>query len=247
MRSLARLVTAVLVTSLAAAGCAAPGPSATDAPPPPTSTVAPTDPPATPAPTATPSAEPTGPLSLVDGDLPAGSYLSSSMGLDISFDLGPGWQGFADIPDVGFALLRPEVEGGVTVTHFGGEVFSEACSSAATVPLETSAEAFVAWLATHPELRADEPAETTLGGHPAIQIDLTSDVGEPCPDTPRNWLWALPVVGDFHLNEDEAARFIVADIGERTVVVVIETFGMTGQDEQLALAEPFLASMVIEP
>lgn len=39
----------------------------------------------------------------------------------------------------------------------------------------------------------------------------------------------------------------MADVGEVTVVVVIETFGMTGHEEHLALAEPILASLTIEP
>jgi hypothetical protein len=245
-----RLVAVIVaVASLVLVGCAAQGPSGTVALPAPTPTMAPTDPPATPtpAPTPPPSVEPSGPLTVVDGDLAAGTYASTSLGLDIGFELDGGWRGFADIEDVGFALAREGIEGGVSVTNFGGGVFSDPCSPETTEMLDPTAEAFVAWLAEHPELDAADPIDVSLGGHPAIQIDLTSDVGEACPEFPRIWLWVLPVVGDFHLDEDEAARFIVADIGAQTVVVVIETFGMDGHEEHLALAQPVVASMTIEP
>jgi hypothetical protein len=243
-----RLVVSVAVASLILVGCAAQGPSGTVALPDPTPTTAPTNPPATPTLTPTPpSVEPSGPLTVVDGDLAAGTYASTSLGLDMAFELDSGWHGFADIEEVGFALSREGIGGGVSVTNFGGEVFSDPCSPEATEMLEPTAEAFVAWLAEHPELDAADPIEVSLGGQPAIQIDLTSDVGEACPEFPRIWLWVLPVVGDFHLDEDEAARFIVADVGEQTVVVVIETFGMVGHEEHLALAQPIVASMTIEP
>lgn len=246
-RSIARLAVAFATVSFALGGCATAGPSASEPSTVPTATTGSTDPVATPPATVAPTTEPSGAMSIVDGDLAAGSYRSTSLGPEVSFDLGPGWQGAADIEDVGFAVSRPEIAGGVTVTHFGGDVFSDPCSSTASQSLEPTAEAFVGWLTAHPELRAAEPIDTTLGGHPAIRVDLTSDVGTECPDGPRIWLWSLPVVGDFHLNEDEAARFIVADIGGRTIVVVIETFDMTAHEQHLAVAEPVLASMVIEP
>jgi hypothetical protein len=66
-----------------------------------------------------------------------------------------------------------------------------------------------------------------------------------CPDRPRIWLWVLPEAGDFHLDENEAARFIVADVGEHTLVIVEETF--EGGDQQALLdgAQPILDSMTV--
>lgn len=172
------LVTAIAVTSIVLSGCAAAGSSPTLAPPDATATVAPTEPlaSATAAPSATsaPSVEPSGPLAVVDGDLVAGAYASTSLGLDMSFDLEAGWHGFADIEDVGFALSREGIGGGVSVTNFGGEVFSDPCSSETTEMLAPTAEAFVAWLADHPELDASEPVDVTLGGQsgPADRPDV---------------------------------------------------------------------------
>jgi hypothetical protein len=49
---------------------------------------------------------------------------------------------------------------------------------------------------------------------------------------PWLWLWVLPVVGDFHLNDAEKARFIALDTAPRPVVIVIEAFpGVTRKSE----------------
>jgi hypothetical protein len=173
--------------------------------------------------------------------------MSSASGVTVTVEVGEGWSGIGDLPGAGSGLYREEIQGGVTFTTFGGEVFSQPCSGEGTEPIEATAAAFIAWLAAHPELQATEPVETTLAGHPALQLDVTSDVAPECPETPRIWLWVLPTVGDFHLDENEAARFIVADIGEQPTVIVIETFDMTQQQALLAAIEPILDSMVIEP
>jgi hypothetical protein len=249
MRSIVRR-TMILALGVALAGCgsaASPSPSApgNESPSPPTAAPT-TTPPASPR--TAPPASPDGPLAVVGGDLRPGRYRSTTTGLTVEFELAEaGWIGAEDIPETGFALVRPGIEGGVTVTHFPGEVFSEPCSPDATEPIDASAEAFVGWLAAHPELDAAEPEATTLGGHPATQLDVSAAVGEECPDFPRIWLWVLPTVGDFHLDEGEAARFIAADVGETTLVVVIETFDPSQQDALLEASEPLLDSMTVAP
>ena len=183
-----------------------------------------------------------------EGPIPPGEYTSTSLGETISFTVdAEGWMGSPDIPDVGLALTRQEIRGGVSITTFGGEVFAQPCSPDQTETIDATAAAFVAWLADHPELNATEPVETTLGGHPAVQLDVTSDVDPECPETPRIWLWVLPVVGDFHLNEDEAARFIVADVDDTPTVVVIESFDPARQADLLEAAQPILDSLTITP
>lgn len=195
---------------------------------------------------AEPTASAGGPIP--DGPVSPGTYTSTSLGETITFTIDePGWTAFADIPGVGLALSREGIPGGVTITTFDGEVFSQPCSPEETESVEATAAEFVGWLAQHPELNATEPVETTLGGHPAIQLDVTSDVEPECPEAPRIWLWVLPVVGDFHLDENEAARFIVADIDEAPTVVVIESFEAARQPELLEAAQPILDSMTIEP
>lgn len=199
-----------------------------------------------------PELGPTGICGFTGGDIPTteleGKYTTDAVGVDVSFEVkAPGWVGIADVPGAGFGLNRAESEGAISVVPFPGEVFSDPCKDAPVEPLERSADAFINWIAAHPELKATAPVETTLGGHPALQVDVTADVGEPCPDSPRIWLWVLPIVRDFHVDEDEAARFIAADVGGTTVVTVIETFDMTKQADLLAASEPVLESMVITP
>lgn len=236
----------LLVGALAFGCAAAPAPRASDP-----ASAAPSSPPAAaesgdsgdPA-----GSAPAGPRVVNNGPLAPGSYASTSVGVTIQFEIAEaGWQGAEDLPGVGLALLRDGIEGGVTITHFPGEVYSNPCSGDASEPLDASADAFVAWLADHPELDAQPPVETTLGGHPSLQLDVDAAVGEECPDSPRIWLWVLPVVGDFHLDEGEAARFIVGDVGDRTVVVVVETYDPADFEPLLGAVEPVLASLTIEP
>jgi hypothetical protein len=242
---------AVLVTGWLTLGCAnaaSPGvPSsggATSATPevsPPSS-----EPSATPQ-VASPSADAAGD-SVPEGPLGSGTYTSTTLGLTVEFAIADdGWVAVPDLEEVGFALEREGISGGVTVTHFPGEVFAEPCSPEQTEMIERSADSFVGWLSDHPALDATAPVETTLGGQVAVQLDVDAAVGEPCPDSPRIWLWVLPVVGDFHLDEGEAARFLVADAGDKTIVVVIEVFEASDFQALLEAAEPLLASMSIEP
>jgi hypothetical protein len=237
-----------LVVSLAVAGC-----GATASPPPsiggtfqptPTPLLTPTS--APPAPSEGPNG--TGPSTVTSEVLAAGPYRSTSTGVTVDFEIpGDGWVGVEDVPEAGFALVRSGIEGGVTVTHFDGEVFAEPCTPDAQSSVEASARGFVDWLAAHPELDAADPVDTTLSGQPAIQLDVTADVGAECPETPRIWLWVLPVVGDFHLDEGEAARFIAADVGDTTLVIVIETFDPAQQDDLLEATAPILESLTVTP
>lgn len=186
------------------------------------------------------------------GDIPTtaldGSYSTDVVGVDVSFEVAePGWVGIPAIPGAGFGLDRAEAAGALFVVPFPGEVFSDPCSPDPVEPLEATAASFIGWIAEHPELDATTPVETTLGGHPALQVDVTSDVGDECPEFPRIWLWVLPEVGDYHLNEDQAARFLATDVGDTTVVVVIETFDIPKQADLLVASEPVLESMTITP
>ena len=157
------------------------------------------------------------------------------------------WSAADEIQNVGFALQRDGIEGAVTVTVFLGQVFAEPCTPDETVELDRSASGLTGWLAAHPELKAAEAIEAAIGGQPALQLDVTADVPPSCAEGPRIWLWVLPVVGDFHLDENEAARFIAADVGDTTMVVVIETFDPGQQAALLEAIQPVLDSMTIEP
>jgi hypothetical protein len=235
------------VTAVLLAGCAGTTASrspSSDAP----ASSPPSAPIASPGVTAPPASSAAGAAAVTNGPLDAGRYTSTSLGVTIEFEISePGWSGADDIPDVGLALLKDGIEGGVSITHFDGDVFSEPCSPQGLESIDPSAQSFIAWLVDHPELDAQAPADVTLGGLPAVQVDVSSGVGEECPDGPRVWLWVLPVVGDFHLDEGEAARFVATDAGAETIVVVIEAFDPTDIDALLEATEPILASLTIQP
>jgi hypothetical protein len=257
-RRLAALGLIVLVA--AASGCGGASASSPVA----SSTAAPTATPASSEPSAEPSEQPsvsppdaetaspsadasTGPATIGNGDVEPGRYRSTTLGPTIEFEVGDdGWMGQEDLPEIGFALIPNELPGGLSVVAFNGEVYAEACSNEERTEIDASAEAFVDWLAAHPELEAEPPVEVTLGGQPAFQVDVDAGVGTACD--PWNWLWVLPApVNDFHLNEGELARIIAADVGDATVVVVIESFEPPDHPELLELAQPILDSMTIEP
>lgn len=85
----------------------------------------------------------------------------------------------------------------------------------------------MAHLAANPHLAAQEPVPVEIGGHAGLQVDVTASVGEDCI-SPTTYLWALPVVTDFHLDDGEQARIIALDADGRTIVVVIEAYPDVG-------------------
>jgi len=187
-----------------------------------------------------------------DGPLAAGDYVSDTTGAHIEFTLDEhDWSGLADIQDVGFALFLADVGGGhgVAVASYSGEIFTDACSSEATSTIGASPADFMAFLAARTGVTATAPVEVEVGGRPALQVDLTTEVDAACEATGggRIWLWVLPVVGDFHFNDAETARVIAVDGGSATVIIVIEAFPDADYDHLLDHATEVVESMVIRP
>lgn len=240
MRRVTRSILAFgLSATVAACGAGTSSPTSV-----PTSSAIATASPVPAAPTAAPTTA-AGPGTVGDGPVAPGRYRSSTTGVTVEFEVASDWVGAADIPEAGLWLAPVGVDGGMSLTHFPGEVFADPCRPEPTETTDRSAEAFIGWLAAHPELDAAESFEATLAGRPALQLDVSASVGDTCPESPRIWLWVLPTVGDFHLDEGEAARFIAADIGETTLVVVLETFDPSQQQALLDAAAPVLESMTI--
>lgn len=183
------------------------------------------------------------------GELVPGEYTSTSTGAAVTFTLsGEGWSGAEDTPEDGFALFNDAVGGphGISVVAYYGEVFSDVCSPDATEMIGTTAADFIAFLAAVDGIEAEEPVETTTGGLPAIQLDLTT--GTPCTDFGgRLWLWTLPIHGDFHLDAEGRARVYAIDAGNVTLAIVIEAYGDADYDLLLQKAEEVIATMVISP
>jgi hypothetical protein len=186
-----------------------------------------------------------------DGPLPAGDYVSETTGAHIEFTLDEhDWSGLADIQDVGFGLFLADVgTHAISVVKFAGEIFTDACSPDATSTIGTTPAEFMAFLAARHGVTVSAPVEVQVGGRPALQVDLTTEVDAACmaADNERIWLWVLPLVGDFHFNDAEMARVIAVDGGSATVVIVIEAVPEADYDHLLEHATEVIDSMVIEP
>ncbi|MEK6191891.1 MAG: hypothetical protein AABM41_06155 [Chloroflexota bacterium] len=192
------------------------------------------------------------PGTVCDGPLAAGDYVSDTTGAHIEFTLDDhDWSGLVDIQDVGFALFLADVGGNhaVSVVSYSGEIFTDACSSEATSTIGTTPADFMTFLAARTGVTASAPVEVEVGGRPALQVDLTTEMDAACEATGggRIWLWVLPVVGDFHFNDAETARVIAVDGGSATVIIVIEAFPDVEYDHLLDHATEVVESMVIEP
>jgi hypothetical protein len=187
-----------------------------------------------------------------DGPLAAGDYVSDTTGAHIEFTLDDhDWSGLADIQDVGFGLFLADVGGNhaISVAPYSGEIFTDACSSEATSTIGATPADYMTFLAARTGVTASDPVEVAVGGRPALQVDLTTEVDAACEATGggRIWLWALPVVGDFHFNDGETARVIAVDGGSATVIIVIEAFADADYDHLLDHAMEVVETMVIAP
>lgn len=179
-------------------------------------------------------------------ELAAGTWADSSSGPTIEFTVEDGW--FVDAPplqDVGIALAHSDFVGAyMTITRFDGGVFPEACATeenaaefyaAAGPTIETSAESLASHLSEHPYLEMSASAPIEVDGRSGVVLDVRSDIAADC-DPPWAWLWRLPVVLEFHLADDEDARFIALDVGDGVVVIAMEAF--TGPEPDVPLSEP---------
>lgn len=186
-----------------------------------------------------------------DGPLAAGDYVSETTGARIEFTLDEhDWSGLEDIQNVGFGLFLADVgTHAISVAKFAGEIFTDACSPDATSTIGTTPAEFMSFLAARHGVTASAPVEAQVGGRPALQVDLTTEVDAACmaADNQRIWLWVLPVVGDFHFNDAETARVIAVDAGNATVIIVIEAFPDADYDHLLEHATEVIESMTITP
>lgn len=215
----------------------------------------------TPSPSPSPSPEASEPASpplaacdpgvVCDGPLAAGDYVSETTGARIEFTLDEhDWSGQADVQDVGFGLFLADVgEHAISVAKFAGEIFTDACDPDAASTIGTTPADFMAFLAERTGVTASAPVEIEVGGRPALQVDLTTEIDEACFATGggRIWLWVLPVFGDFHFNDAETARVIAIDGGSATVIIVIEAFPDADYDHLLDHATEVIETMLIEP
>ncbi len=195
-----------------------------------------------------PSIEPCIEGSVCDGPV-SGDYTSTSTGATVSFTVPDGaWLGQRDMDEVGFALFqeRPEGYAGLSVISFGGDVFADACSPDQLAEIDASPPAFMDWLTAREGISAGAVTETTVGGRPALQADVTSALPAACQEPPWIWLWSLPKVGDFHLNDDETARFYAVEGTDAPIIIVIEAYPGVDWEPFLSDAMAIVDSMEID-
>ena len=96
---------------------------------------------------------------------------------------------------------------------------SVASSRAESIP--ATAEAFIAHVSAIPFVSASEPAPVDYGGLDGLAIDVSVEVPEAC-DPRQAWLWALPVVGEYHLADGQSARLIALEAGDDVIVTSSE-------------------------
>lgn len=132
---------------------------------------------------------------------------------------------------------------------FSPYVFTDACSTGATSIVGNSPAEFMAFLAARHGVTASEPVEVQVGGRPALQVDLTTEVDAACmaADNERIWLWQLPVGYSPYFVDAERARVIAVDSGSGTVVIIIEALPDADYDHLLEHATQVIESMTITP
>jgi hypothetical protein len=191
------------------------------------------------------------------GPVAAGSYVDRSLGRDISFSLDEGWVSDGATEGAGIALIREEPGSPYfAISPFPGQVFPEGCVTdsqdpeaffAGATDLEISAAAFIDHVANHPAITAGAPVPVELGGYSGLQLDISGvDVDDSCMP-PWAWLWVLPVVGDYHLNEGEVARIVALDADGQVIVAVMEAFPEADYEAFLARSMGVLESLEIGP
>ena len=211
---------------------------------------------------AKPEAEP---ITEDTAELTAGTWSNASSGANIEFTVEDGW--YMDGPpleDVGVALAHAGYDGAyLAITNFLGRIFADPCATAEnaseffegtnTVSIEPTAQSFADYLDAHPYVTVSAMTPVEIGGYSGVQVDMRSSVPAEC-EPPRAWLWVLPVVGDFHLDDAEDARFIALDVDGHVTVIAAEAFtGPDPEDPQvdwdgfLAELTALTDSMVITP
>jgi hypothetical protein len=189
--------------------------------------------------------------------LPAGRYSDASVGRELTFTLDEGWMTAAITGSAGFVLTRHEPNSPyLAITPFLGQVFPAACAKDGDDPeafmkgvtdIETTAASLVDHIASHPAITAGQPVPIKVAGYEGLQLDISAvKVDEACMP-PWAWLWALPEVGDYHLNDGEVARIIAFDADGQVMVAVMEAFPDADLEAFLPEAMAVLDSLEVGP
>jgi hypothetical protein len=226
------VTTAVLIASCTAAPPAA---SPTSVPTvAATATPAPTQP-ATPtvAPAKTASAAPAADVMDLCGEeregceLEAGTYSPSRTTPTMTFTLDDGWTGVRHYED-GFAIVRDEA-----IVSFARDV--EPAGTGSIEPGLPGVEAFLRDLAV---LRVAEAGVATVGGLPALQLDVVAT------EDARAFLELDKDV--YNLVAGQKARFLIVDIGGTIGMFIVESESEATFDAAIEAAQPVIDSVAFD-
>jgi hypothetical protein len=73
-------------------------------------------------------------------------------------------------------------------------------------------------------------------------VDVTASLPAACQDPPWILLWPLPVVGDFHTDDQTQGRFIAVDVDDLVLVIVLESYAAGDIDQLLEAGMAAVAS-----
>jgi hypothetical protein len=260
MSNLARLAiaaAAVLVVAVVGynflpgpGGSGGPGPSPTKTPAPTPTTAA--------SPTATP--QPTGPVALPAGPVPAGTYvahpfLAPNGSIGFQLTLPDGWeaggpQGRAPVggaPATGFEGPDGMSMGFLTITSLEPDPCN--WKEGTDVEVGPTVDDLVTALAGNPGYETTDPADVTLGGFSGKRIDVQvpADLDLATCDDGQFWVWAV-ADGQTIYAQGREGRFHlwILDVQGRRVLVMTHDFPGTSADDQAEL-QAIVDSIQIEP
>ena len=204
---------------------------------------------AQPSESATSTAPACGGTTLCDGPVSAGAYTFTVAARAISLELDAGWSAELGAGDTGVQLVREGADvQGLSFNEFTGRVFGSPCAGVgASETIDATPEAFIAYVNERDGILVQSPiSSVTVGGQPAVQIDVTVQLPASCPDeTGDNFIFGVGDQGEFHLQPGESARVIAVGGEGEPVVIVLESFSEAGYEELLTTAESIFSSMSI--
>lgn len=186
--------------------------------------------------------------------LAAGTHSSSGFVPTITFTVPDGWLNPVD--DTGYFELVPVVDqnSGIHVFHNWQALSQDAtCPYAPEPGVGTTSASLVKWIRSLKGLSVTQPAMVTVGGLPALTIDVTIAASwkQSCPFA--NGLPAVPLLIDdtrtlhWVLAGPETLRLYVLDVpGQGTLIVDLDSFDGVGYPTLLQTGSPIVKSLAIK-
>jgi len=213
--------------AIAMSGC---GAATSPAPASPTATALPTAEPATPSPVVGANA-----LCATDQQpcpIEAGTYTTDPFEPPFTFTVDDGW-----------SSDRVFADGGQVSKGTGGFVWASGVTSGRVADdgadIEPGVDGFLAHLERFDGFDLSEPTDTTIGGEPAVQIDVTTN------DVQARGLYFVKEDA-MNLSPGEKARFFLLERDGTTVILILEAYAATDFDAFVAATQPLIASIAWE-